>query len=323
MVVLQCALAGAYAVGAYTGLFLVREPMRTPAVVFIVGYHVFYVFYALVYTRRYGLVRWLDVSFAPFEVVCVTIAWLGEGSRESLIWTVYLYALFAYSRHMQGRRYLFTSALIMTSLVGGTIALELTAGEPWLNHRVVAVLLIGSATGFLANSMSTAWRTAEAKALELARIDPLTGIANRRTFFTEVGASSGANPGFGVLMLDLDNFKRLNDNHGHVEGDRALAQVAKILSEHKRTGDVVARYGGEEFVMFLAGANDGRARQVAERLRSVIETNTPVTVSIGCAAQVDNEAVEGVIRRADERLRLAKRTGKNRVLGDDGELEAA
>ncbi len=323
VVFLQVTLSVVYAVCAYTGVFRVQEPVRTPAVVYILGYHAFFVWYALVFCRNRRTIVWVDLSLAPLEIACITVAWLGEASRESMIWITYIYALFAYSRHIYGRRYVFTAGLIITCLVGGTLALDVAADRGWFNDRTVALIVITVAMAVLASGMSRAWRHAEERALDLARTDPLTGIANRRTFFNDLNTATAGDAGYAVLMFDLDNFKRLNDEQGHIEGDRALAEVANILSTHRRTGDFVARYGGEEFVMFLDGASDGRGALVGERLRAAIEASTPVTVSIGCAVRRGSERFDDVIRRADDLLRLAKRGGKNRVYTESHEAQAA
>lgn len=155
-----------------------------------------------------------------------------------------------------------------------------------------------------------------------ARLDELTRVFNRRA----LGASLREllrEPGeFAVLFLDLDHFKRINDELGHWAGDRALADFAQNLKDLLRPGDVVGRYGGEEFVVLLRGANEDSALRVAERVRQKIET-TPVqavpwglTVSTGVAVfdPFSGESAEDLVARADLALYRAKRSGRNCVV---------
>ncbi len=148
----------------------------------------------------------------------------------------------------------------------------------------------------------------------LAETDPLTGIPNRRIFLEELDQLARSNQStFAVLMLDLDDFKRLNDAHGHLYGDDVLQHVARVLSENIRTGDRIARYGGEEFVVAMPYTQMHEATTVAERLRQAIATLTATTVSVGCAAREGGETADQVLKRADDMLLLAKGTGKDRV----------
>ncbi len=153
---------------------------------------------------------------------------------------------------------------------------------------------------------------------------PLTGLLNRRSLQAEVSARCQAREGFGVLFMDLDHFKSVNDRFGHEMGDRVLVAVAAVLKNALRPGDVVGRYGGEEFVAVVAGAGPESARLVAERLRRAIEAMLPpkggpakLTISIGTTVfdpRHDDERVEELLHRADMALYAAKRTGRNRVV---------
>ena len=128
---------------------------------------------------------------------------------------------------------------------------------------------------------------------------------------------------FGVLFMDLDHFKSINDRFGHEVGDRVLIAVAHVLKSGLRPGDVVARYGGEEFVALIAGAGPESARLVGERLRMNVEEMPPVprgpssvTISVGAGVydpQRAEEAPVELLRRADVALYEAKRAGRNCV----------
>lgn len=156
---------------------------------------------------------------------------------------------------------------------------------------------------------------------ELARIDDLTGLLNRRAFNDRMQQEAGAAPGVtSVLVLDLDHFKQLNDHHGHAAGDAVLRQFSATVTAQLRHGDVCARYGGEEFSVLLPGIGAEAALAAAERIRSAVQhmevrfrdVVLKTTVSIGIAP-MDGEDVEACLALADSALYQAKRLGRNRV----------
>ena len=154
-----------------------------------------------------------------------------------------------------------------------------------------------------------------------ADTDGLTGLANRRSFDEALARETGRCLRTGeplcLVMLDLDHFKRLNDEHGHQAGDETLRQVAAILRDHCRPYDTVARYGGEELAMILPSCAAVDAIHLAERVREVIsQISSPpgVTVSAGIAVLRDHALdEEGLIANADAALYASKRAGRNRV----------
>ena len=162
----------------------------------------------------------------------------------------------------------------------------------------------------------------------LTQIDPLTEVANRR-HLTErleeeyLRARRYERP-MSLGMLDIDYFKKLNDNYGHPAGDHALIEVAKVIKTTLRRHDFVARYGGEEFVMVLPETPADRALLAFERVRSAIELaeivydgkRLPVTVSLGVASCPHQLLMKGqdMITLADTALYDAKRSGRNRVV---------
>ncbi len=162
----------------------------------------------------------------------------------------------------------------------------------------------------------------------LAVTDALTGLRNRR-FFEEVLALEGARARrsgapLGLVVIDLDHFKRINDTWGHPGGDAVLTATAQRLAGAVRAGDVLARYGGEEFVAVLPGADLDATLAVAERCRSAIGGSpvplpgagaaVAVTASLGVAVLPDHAVeVEALVRHADQALYLAKRLGRNQV----------
>ncbi|HLV66465.1 MAG TPA: diguanylate cyclase [Polyangiaceae bacterium] len=157
-----------------------------------------------------------------------------------------------------------------------------------------------------------------------AQIDPLTGVLNRRSLERAMNERCQGRSRFGVLFMDIDHFKSINDLYGHDVGDRVLAVIAGSLRSALRPEDTVGRYGGEEFVALIADAGLESARLVAERLRQQIESLTPeergperTTLSVGCTVfdpHKRRDSSEDLLRRADAALYAAKRSGRNRVV---------
>jgi two-component system cell cycle response regulator len=157
-------------------------------------------------------------------------------------------------------------------------------------------------------------------ALQLAVTDSLTGLYNRRYLMNYLDGlyAVADDPKLSALMIDVDHFKRINDQYGHRIGDSVLRNVAHVLSQNLRESDHIARYGGEEFVVICFAENDAASSQIAERLRSAIERytfelNLHVTVSIGVARSLDASSAVNLIELADAALYASKHAGRNRV----------
>ncbi|MGN6765592.1 MAG: GGDEF domain-containing protein [Rhizobiaceae bacterium] len=172
----------------------------------------------------------------------------------------------------------------------------------------------------------TASLSARSETLEHAALtDGLTGTQNRRYFddalreyldeFRRIGKPVG------LMILDLDHFKQVNDNHGHDVGDEVLREVASCLKDMTRYHDVVARLGGEEFAVVAPNMNDEQLMKFAERIRKAISNlavvsgnvRLKVTSSVGVAVWTGRASAEDFYRRADKMLYEAKRLGRNRV----------
>jgi len=159
---------------------------------------------------------------------------------------------------------------------------------------------------------------------QLAYLDGLTGIFNRRFFelrmAEEIERARRYESGMGVIMIDIDQFKRLNDEFGHLLGDEVLRQVSSILHQQLRKIDVVCRYGGEEFAILLSQTSPQHSLAVAEKLRRMVETwqfpgvPRPVTISAGTANYPDHGTTrDELVKAADAGLYAAKQSGRNRV----------
>ncbi|PYX80143.1 MAG: hypothetical protein DMG70_24900 [Acidobacteria bacterium] len=159
---------------------------------------------------------------------------------------------------------------------------------------------------------------------QLAYIDGLTGIFNRRFFELrinqEIERAQRFDSALSVIILDVDQFKRLNDEFGHLLGDEVLRQISSIFSQHLRKIDVVCRYGGEEFAILLPQTSVEQALRVAEKLRGVVETwpfpgvPRPVTISAGTAVFPRHGTTrDELVQAADAGMYAAKQAGRNRV----------
>jgi diguanylate cyclase (GGDEF)-like protein len=162
----------------------------------------------------------------------------------------------------------------------------------------------------------------------LATTDPLTNLSNHRSFrdslALEIARASRLGYALGLLMIDVDNFKRVNDTFGHPVGDEVLRSIAEVLRSNLRQTDVAARYGGEEFAIVLPGLGPRGVRAVGEKLRRAVGALQPlvseasgpfqISVSVGgvSASHPELNAVD-LVRVADSALYAAKRRGRNSV----------
>lgn len=164
--------------------------------------------------------------------------------------------------------------------------------------------------------------------IELAAIDSLTGLGNRRIFEKQLAEmldrSAHGGRALSLMMLDIDHFKAVNDRYGHDAGDHVLKTLAQRIRSVLRRSDSICRYGGEEFIVLLPDTSLAAGRVIAERVRAAIEAaafsldaagdqTIPVTISIGLAARGDDANAEALLRQADKALYASKTAGRNRV----------
>lgn len=231
-------------------------------------------------------------------------------------------------------------ATIVVSALGGTID-----GNAWLMLTICPLAIAWPASAFTfwqSEKLRNAHRqlarahaelaAAHRRLEEKASRDTMTGMLNRESFFAALDRSRRKTDRGALLIIDADHFKKINDNFGHLTGDKALLEIAAAVRRAVRAGDVLGRIGGEEFGAFLTGASDEEAMRVAERIRSEVEAIrfrpsdedvVPLTVSIGGTPCASGANVSDLMRAADKYLYEAKNRGRNLAIFDNGIFAAA
>jgi diguanylate cyclase (GGDEF)-like protein len=194
---------------------------------------------------------------------------------------------------------------------------------------IIGFLLLAGTLGYV---LTRALARLHARVAEQAETDPLTGVFNRRRFWDqlsrEVERALRFHHQLSLLIFDVDDFKRINDEHGHLTGDEVIKTMGRVAGEVARSIDFAARYGGDEFAIILIETDAEGAATFAERLRSTVrETEIPVksggtltvTVSVGAATVPDAATeIEALIHAADTALLEAKRSGKDQIRSAPG-----
>lgn len=153
--------------------------------------------------------------------------------------------------------------------------------------------------------------------LRQSETDQLTGLHNRRFFFEHCQPLLAGEAPCGLIMLDIDHFKQINDRYGHQQGDRALQRFSSCIDALLRADDLFVRSGGEEFLILLPRIDEAGLLQIAEQIRAAVEAlpadPVAITVSLGTTLVQPEEEINQALARADEWLYRAKRAGRNRV----------
>ena len=225
-------------------------------------------------------------------------------------------SLLASERGLRGGLLAGTGALLCT--VGWAVLQDVPLGLVGYCARSVTFLGVGVVVGLAAQQRLDLQREREELLVELhatATHDQLTGLPNRRAWDDRLGrelhhAASSQQP-LSALAIDLDGLKRINDTHGHLQGDRLLQRCAHAWNGALRQGDYLARLGGDEFLVLLPGSDPEVAEQVARRILGAVPFNQ--TCSIGLATWNGEEAAYELIHRADQGMYAAKAAGGGRI----------
>jgi len=245
-----------------------------------------------------------DIKTYPLEFLCIPF---------------FLWAAFRFGRRAAA------TAIVVLSVIAlwGTLRGFGPFARETRNESLLLLQAFMSATALIAATLAAAVterRRVEAQLRHQAVTDPLTGLANYRRLIQvielELSRSRRTTRPFAVLLLDVDDLKKINDRHGHLVGSRALCRVADAMRGTCRTIDTAARYGGDEFALILPETEDAAARQVAGRVAARLAGDggqPPVSVSVGVAVYPrDGSAVEALLGAADEALYAAKATLRGR-----------
>lgn len=202
---------------------------------------------------------------------------------------------------------------------------------PWFNEKGEIIGSVGSLRDISDRKFAEA--RVQEEILRLAHTDTLTGVSNRHTFFTavenELKRFRRAQRHFSILLIDVDHFKKINDELGHISGDKILIEISQVLSSCMRETDIVARLDGEEFGVFMPETPEEGAYWVAERIckeiskhcffveNSVIPVHSTVSIGVASTKGMAAPTMADLYKQADTRLYIAKHTGRNQVSVDE------
>ncbi|MFJ2973720.1 GGDEF domain-containing protein [Kluyvera sp. NPDC087067] len=266
-------------------------------------------------TFKYSNV-WLTVI--SWSLICIWILAL-----LIILLITQLRNIFWYSGAFFCSCYIFTLFVLMTG--------QDTASYSWYQARLFETISTLFLIFVLFCDVFTLYRQSNTKYLNSYQNsirDPLTRLYNRSYFydsFTALLPAIASGHPVSVIVSDLDHFKRINDKYGHLQGDKVIQFVSKVLQDSVRQNDIAARIGGEEFALLLVNTSPEVAQSVAERIRLAISQHDtesslnqlpePITISMGVFTAIDlSISVEECVRRADEAMYRAKSAGRNRVV---------
>jgi diguanylate cyclase (GGDEF)-like protein len=259
--------------------------------------------------------EWLSrrhyLEFAFDQLLIFVACYYSGGLHSPYIFTLYLPLLVHAVAPLSFR------LLVVTLVtVANLLLLTLTGTPDWfLFVHLLASLLLGA--GFINILVYNDMRIISAYAIH----DGLTGLYTNQYFWDQLRSMMEPdNPveTFSLIMIDLDDFKRLNDEHGHLEGDRVLREIATAIKAHVRDSDLVARYGGDEFAIILPGMGYERCRSVVDRLsEAIVELGYFDHVSIGAALYPEEaNTAEELVNLADTRMYREKHRSKHKAYLD-------
>lgn len=270
------------------------------------------------------------VVIAIMAVVCIYLVITGGVNGTGPLWsyTAIPMILFTYGPHLGlGLLALYYLLIAMLLLLPGT-PLLLTQYETDFIIRFLASFLTVSIMAYVHEysrfKANLAMLSLRQSMEHEARTDALTGLPNRRAMYEqlqqELARARRLHHPWCLLLCDLDDFKQLNDTHGHLAGDAVLRETGRILRQCLRASDFSARWGGEEFLVLLPETDLHEAETVAEKIREQVSriridaTDQHFTISIGVYQSAPRGNLDEQLRQADRRLYAAKRAGKNRVV---------
>jgi diguanylate cyclase len=316
--------AGAYIIPWFTGLSsgeintLDRIALPVLAVSFLEAALLLRHRPALILTiQTFVLLAQASYSLADFVVLSLpTIAQSGTGS-PALPWVAVVLTLFFFNSPERTAIKLGSGYLGLHLLVS---AVFFRSGLTYAQFNVIMQFFMANAVLLGILWVISQFRNSFQVMYQIANTDALTGIGNRRSMQDrleqQLAQPQSERRGFGILLIDIDHFKRINDTHGHAIGDQVLRELALLLESQTRSQEIVSRWGGEEFLVLSSALHPEVCVQVAQRLLDAIRgthlAGLNVTISIGVAWREEFEVLESVVARADAALYVAKANGRNR-----------
>lgn len=249
-----------------------------------------------------------------------------SGGWDSFPYALYTFAVIFYA--IYSRPALAAVGAVLTVLAGASPAIYQPDAAELLEYALIRtpiLFTLAGVSGYMVRQVILRDRSLRASEVELksvqreAEIDGLTGISNRRHLEKEISRSLEIKKSFTLLFTDIDNFKQVNDLHGHLLGDEVLKLVASTLKSCARRADIVARYGGEEFIVLAPDATVDNARSLFERVReetiraSEEKFGFRVYMSAGAVDSREIPKTGNLLEAADEAMYEAKRRGKDRL----------
>lgn len=291
----------------------------------------------LMRTRNIARASWFNVGIIGLAIMYLIIT--GGVGETGPLWS---YPLLPFVIFIQGYRLGFFSALGLLAVIAFVLfgPLEFGVMPDYAEvfrlrffASLIGVFLVSLAMEYLRQAAFEQLRTQGALLEEASRTDYLTGLTNRRHALEKLDVENNrhlrSKRPYCVMLIDIDDFKVINDQRGHAAGDCVLKQISRIFVEHVRQHDMVSRWGGEEFLILLPENTLEEGRQVAEKLRKQVEEHIftcdsdplRVTISIGVEASKAGHPPLYFINLADKKLYRAKAAGKNRVVSSTAAAE--
>ena len=279
---------------------------------------------AVIYAWRTGDTIKPGIYLATIFSIGATLIAVNLGVN-GLFW-IYPLILFNFFMVSPGKA-LIATTLVLATMVGYG---QLHPGRVFeSNYQMVSFLVTSMMASTLTYIFAYRTRSQRDQLQQLAIQDPLTGARNRRAMNEElrIAASIRRRHGnsYGVLVMDLDHFKRINDSFGHQAGDQVLVDFVELIKRSSREEDRLFRFGGEEFLLLLPNTAKAGLQAAAQHLQQqlaehLMSPGGKVTMSVGGATLRNAEHWEGMLKRADQRLYRAKNAGRNRVIVDDDDV---
>jgi len=284
------------------------------------AFNVSHAIHAVVAIRRGALVRWFWWA-APFtDIAVISLIMATAPYMIFLAWGIAIMPMSFFTASMSWRgSYLWVVRVAAAAGFAGAVVAHAQAGLHIAAEDVAIAALLLTVGTWVTGRTAMDQRMLMVRLESQSLTDSLTGLMNRRALAREVShplieAVSGGRA-LAVLVADLDDFKRVNDDHGHEAGDVRLCEVAAVFRANLRQEDLVYRYGGDEFVVLAPVKEDGEASFLAKRLEEAIRRETKTRLSVGYALAPPGEPdLSEALRRADRALLEAKRRGKGCVV---------